>query len=196
MAESPDDLAAAVLSCRLCADHLPLRPRPFLRISPTLRELIVGQAPGTKVHESGILWNDASGNRRREWSGLPKSIFYDAAKVAIVPQAFFYLGKGPNGDLPRPPICQKTWHPRLHAAMPQVKTFALAVRYARAYYLGDVRKRTLSKIVTAWPEYFMKYFAVPHPYWHNNHWLKAHPWFERDLVPELRERVRKHLNVS
>ena len=105
MAESLDELAVAVRSCRLCADHLPLRPRPVLRVSPTARVLIAGQAPGKKVHESEIPWQDASGNRLREWLDLPKSIFYDDTKVAIVPQAFFYPGRGPIGDPPPPPIC-------------------------------------------------------------------------------------------
>jgi len=190
MVENLRTLAAAVRSCRLCADHLPLGPRPVLRVSSTARLLIAGQAPGTKVHESGIPWNDASGNRLRDWLNLPKSVFYDDSKVAIIPQAFCYPGKGANGDLPPPPICQRTWHPRLHAAMPQIETYILAGRYAQAYHLGASRKRTLSETVAAWQEYAPKYFPLPHPSWHNNHWLKANPWFERDLVPVLRERVR------
>jgi uracil-DNA glycosylase len=189
MAENLDDLAAAVRSCRLCAGHLPLRRRLVRRVSPTARVLIAGQGSCTKVHESEIPWNDASRNRLWEWLDLPKSTFDDDTKVAIVPQAFCYPEKGPNGDLPPPPICQKTWHSRLHAAIPQVGTLVLAGRYARAYHLGDVRKRTLSETVVAWCEYFPRHFPVPHPSWHNNHWLKANSWFERDLVPELRERV-------
>lgn len=190
MVENLRTLAAAVRSCRLCADHLPLGPRPVLRVSSTARLLIAGQAPGTKVHESGTPWNDASGNRLRDWLDLPKPVFYDDSKVAIIPQAFCYPGKGANGDLPPPPICQRTWHPRLHAAMPQIETYILAGRYAQAYHLGASRKRTLSETVAAWQEYAPKYFPLPHPSWHNNHWLKANPWFERDLVPVLRERVR------
>lgn len=190
MVENLRTLAAAVRSCRLCADHLPLGPRPVLRVSSTARLLIAGQAPGTKVHESGTPWNDASGNRLRDWLNLPKPVFYDDSKVAIIPQAFCYPGKGANGDLPPSPICQRTWHPRLHAAMPQIETYILAGRYAQAYHLGASRKRTLSETVAAWQEYAPKYFPLPHPSWHNNHWLKANPWFERDLVPVLRERVR------
>lgn len=195
MNEDLEDLATAVRSCRLCADHLPLGPRPVLRPSSTARLLIAGQAPGTKVHQSGTPWNDASGNRLREWLDLPKSVFYDDAKVAIIPQAFCYPGKGPNGDLPPPPICQKTWHPRLHAAMPQIETYVLAGRFAQAYHLGDKRKRTLGETVAAWREYAPLYFPLPHPSWHNNHWLKANPWFERDLVPVLRDRVRRLLDL-
>lgn len=195
MNEDLEDLATAVRSCRLCADHLPLGPRPVLRPSSTARLLIAGQAPGTKVHQSGTPWNDASGNRLREWLDLPKSVFYDDAKVAIIPQAFCYPGKGPNGDLPPPPICQKTWHPRLHAAMPQIETYVLAGHYAQAYHLGDKRKRTLGETVAAWREYAPLYFPLPHPSWHNNHWLKANPWFERDLVPVLRDRVRRLLDL-
>ncbi len=190
MVENLRTLAAAVRSCRLCADHLPLGPRPVLRVSSTARLLFAGQAPGTKVHESGTPWNDASGNRLRDWLNLPKPVFYDDSKVAIIPQAFCYPGKGANGDLPPPPICQRTWHPRLHAAMPQIETYILAGRYAQAYHLGASRKRTLSETVAAWQEYAPKYFPLPHPSWHKNHWLKANPWFERDLVPVLRERVR------
>ena len=196
MAENLDDLVEAARSCRLYADHLPLGPRSVLRVLPTARLLIAGHAPGTKVHESAIPWNDASGNCLREWLDFSKSIFYGDTKVAIIPQAFFYPGKGANGDLPPAPVCWKTWQAQLHAAMPQVETFVLAGRYAQTYQLGDVRKRTLSKTVAACREYFLRCFPVPHPSWHNNHWLKAHPWFERDLVPELRERVRQLLDVS
>ncbi len=195
MDEDLEDLATAVRSCRLCADHLPLGPRPVLRPSSTARLLIAGQAPGTKVHQSGKPWNDASGNRLREWLDLPKSVFYDDIKVAIIPQAFCYPGKGPNGDLPPPPICQKTWHPRLHAAMPQIETYVLAGRFAQTYHLGNKRKRTLGETVAAWREYAPRYFPLPHPSWHNNHWLKANPWFERDLVPVLRDRVRRLLDL-
>ena len=195
MDEDLEDLAKAVRSCRLCADHLPLGPRPVLRPSSTARLLIAGQAPGTKVHQSGKPWNDASGNRLREWLDLPKSVFYDDIKVAIIPQAFCYPGKGPNGDLPPPPICQKTWHPRLHAAMPQIETYVLAGRFAQTYHLGNKRKRTLGETVAAWREYAPRYFPLPHPSWHNNHWLKANPWFERDLVPVLRDRVRRLLDL-
>ncbi|MEK9946594.1 MAG: uracil-DNA glycosylase family protein [Alphaproteobacteria bacterium] len=195
MDEDLEDLATAVRSCRLCADHLPLGPRPVLRPSSTARLLIAGQAPGTKVHQSGTPWNDASGNRLREWLDLPKSVFYDDIKVAIIPQAFCYPGKGPNGDLPPPPICQKTWHPRLHAAMPQIETYVLAGRFAQTYHLGNKRKRTLGETVAAWREYAPRYFPLPHPSWHNNHWLKANPWFERDLVPVLRDRVRRLLDL-
>ncbi len=195
MDEDLEDLATAVRSCRLCADHLPLGPRPVLRPSSTARLLIAGQAPGTKVHQSGTPWNDASGNRLREWLDLPKSVFYDDIKVAIIPQAFCYPGKGPNGDLPPPPICQKTWHPRLHAAMPQIETYILAGRFAQTYHLGNKRKRTLGETVAAWREYAPRYFPLPHPSWHNNHWLKANPWFERDLVPVLRDRVRRLLDL-
>lgn len=195
MDEDLEDLATAVRSCRLCADHLPLGPRPVLRPSSTARLLIAGQAPGTKVHQSGTPWNDASGNRLREWLDLPKSVFYDDIKVAIIPQAFCYPGKGPNGDLPPPPICQKTWHPRLYAAMPQIETYILAGRFAQTYHLGNKRKRTLGETVAAWRECAPRYFPLPHPSWHNNHWLKANPWFERDLVPVLRDRVRRLLDL-
>jgi len=195
MDEDLEALSTAVRSCRLCADHLPLGPRPVLRPSSSARLLIAGQAPGTKVHQSGTPWNDASGNRLREWLDLPKSVFYDDTKVAIIPQAFCYPGKGPNGDLPPPPICQKTWHPKLHAAMPQSETYVLAGRYAQAYHLADRRKRTLGETVAAWREFAPLYFPLPHPSWHNNHWLKANPWFERDLVPVLRDRVRNLLDL-
>ena len=196
MAKNLDDLAAAVRSFHLCVDHRPLGPCPVLSGLPTVRLLIAGQAPGTKVRESGISWSDASGDRLREWLDLPKSIFHDDTKVAIIPQAFCCPGRESNGDLPPPPICQKTWRPRLHAAVPQVETFVPAGRYAQAYHFGDVGKRTLRETVSAWQEYCPRHFPVPHPSWRNNHWLKVNAWFERDLVPALRKRARELLDLA
>lgn len=184
---------AEVRACRLCAANLPLGPRPVLRASATARILIAGQAPGTKVHYSGIPWNDASGKRLRQWLDLSDSDFYDDTRVAIMPQAFCYPGKGPNGDLPPPPICAQTWHPRLKAAMPSLEVFIVAGQYAQAHHLADRRKKTLTATVAAWRDYQPRFFPLPHPSWHNNHWLKANPWFELELVPAMRESVHRVL---
>ncbi|NQV79395.1 MAG: uracil-DNA glycosylase family protein [Alphaproteobacteria bacterium] len=194
--EGLSGLLVEVRSCRLCAADLPLGPRPVLRASGSARVLIAGQAPGTKVHESGIPWNDASGRRLRQWLGLSDATFYDDSKVAVMPQAFCYPGKGANGDLPPPPLCQKTWHGRLLAAMPKLEVIVVAGQYAQAYHLSKNRKGTLTETVAAWRDYQPRYFPVPHPSWHNNHWLKKNPWFERDLLPELRNSVHRVLGLK
>ncbi|MSO64379.1 MAG: uracil-DNA glycosylase family protein [Alphaproteobacteria bacterium] len=184
-------LLAEVRACRLCAAHLPLGPRPVLRASRTARIVIAGQAPGTKVHESGVPWGDASGDRLRDWLGLDRTAFYDERRIAVIPQGFCYPGRGTHGDLPPCPECAATWHGPLYQAMPQVELFILAGQYALAYHLGSRRKATLTETVKAWREYRPRYFVLPHPSWHNNRWLKVNPWFGRDLVPELRAVVAR-----
>lgn len=177
----------------MCEAHLPLGPRPVLRPSASARILIAGQAPGTKVHESGVPWNDASGDRLREWLGLDHDTFYDERRIAILPMAFCYPGRGKNGDLPPRPECRATWHPKLLPAMPQVEVFVLAGQYAMNYHLGARAKANLTETVRAWRDYQPKYFPIPHPSWHNTRWLKLNPWFEAELVPVLRRSVRARL---
>lgn len=191
-----DTLLREVRACRLCEHELPLGPRPVLRASATARVLIAGQAPGTKVHELGIPWNDASGRRLRTWLDLSEDVFYDDRRVAIIPQAFCYPGKGANGDLPPPKRCHQTWHEALIARMPHLATFVLAGSYAHRYHLGKRTKPTLTETVAAWREYAPTHFPVPHPSWHNNHWLKANDWFERELVPSMRMAVHRVLGLA
>ena len=185
-----DALLADIRVCRLCEAQLPLGPRPVLRASETSRLLIVGQAPGTKVHASGTPWDDASGKRLREWLEMDAETFYDASRIAIVPMGFCYPGKSGSGDAPPRPECRATWHPRLLPMLKQVQLTLLIGQYAQDYFLGKRRKATLTDTVRAWREYMPDHLPLPHPSPRNIGWFKANPWFEHDVVPALRERVR------
>lgn len=182
-------LLDAVRACRICEAHLPLGPRPVLRAAPSARLLIVGQAPGTRVHATGIPWNDPSGDRLRAWLGVDRETFYDAARIAIVPTGLCYPGRKGGGDAPPRPECAPTWHPPLLALLPDIELILLVGQYAQAFYLGARRKPTLAGTVRAFAEYAPRYLPLPHPSPRNQLWLRRHPWFEREVVPELRRRV-------
>ncbi len=178
-------------ACRVCAAELPLGPRPIVRARATARLLIVGQAPGTRVHETGIPWNDPSGDRLRDWLDVDKETFYDQDRIAIVPMGFCYPGRNPRGgDNPPRPECAPLWHPPLLAALPAVGLTLLVGLYAQRRYLGARRQSNLTETVRAWPDYGPAYMPLPHPSWRNTAWLKRNPWFEAELLPELRARVR------
>ncbi|MEG3193096.1 uracil-DNA glycosylase family protein [Lysobacter sp. D1-1-M9] len=187
---SLDRLLGEIHACRLCEAQLPLGPRPVLRASGSARLLIVGQAPGTKVHASGVPWDDASGRRLREWLQIDTDTFYDAARVAIVPMGFCYPGKGASGDLPPRRECRDTWHPRLLPLLGGVELTLLVGQYAQAGFLRARRKSTLGETVRAWRDYLPQYLPLPHPSPRNVGWFKANPWFEGEVLPALRERVR------
>ena len=189
MSRKLDALLSEIRACRLCEAQLPLGPRPVLRASASSRLLIVGQAPGTKVHASGVPWDDASGKRLREWLGMDAETFYDASKIAIVPMGFCYPGKTGSGDAPPRPECRATWHPRLLPLLKNVQLTLLIGQYSQDYFLGKRRKATLTETVAAWREYMPVHLPLPHPSPRNVGWFKANPWFERDVVPALRERV-------
>ena len=184
-----DLLLREVRACRLCEQHLPMGPKPVLRASATARLLIVGQAPGTLVHASGIPWNDASGMRLRGWLGVDRNTFYDEAKIAIMSMGFCYPGRGNSGDLPPRPECSATWHPRLLPLMPEVKLVLAIGQYAQVYFLGDARKKSLTDTVHAWREYAPRVFPLPHPSPRNVAWFMHNPWFDAEVVPALREQV-------
>ena len=185
-----ESLLAEVRACRLCEAHLPLGPRPVLQASLQSRLLIVSQAPGRKVHETGIPFNDVSGDRLREWLGVDKSVFYDADRIAIVPMGFCFPGTGKGGDLPPRPECAPTWHPRLLPRLAQVRLTLAIGQYAQAGLLGERRGRTLTDTVLAWPEHLARgVLPLPHPSPRNRLWLTRNPWFEAELLPVLRERV-------
>jgi uracil-DNA glycosylase len=185
-----EELLGRVRACRLCAAELPLGPRPVLRAGAAARLLIVGQAPGTRVHETGIPWNDRSGERLRAWLGLAPAAFYDEARVVIVPMGFCYPGRDPRGgDNPPRPECAPLWHPPLTAALPAVELTLLVGLYAQARYLGPRRKGSLTETVRAWRDYGPDLCPLPHPSWRNTAWLRKNPWFEVELLPELRARV-------
>jgi uracil-DNA glycosylase len=183
------DLLARVRACTVCAPHLPHAPRPILRASPTARLLIVGQAPGRRVHETGIPWNDPSGDQLRAWLGMTREQFYDESRIAIVPTGFCYPGTVTGSDLPPRPECAPLWHPPLRAAMPRIRLTLLIGAYAQAYYLGDRRGRTLADTVAAWRDVAPDFLPLPHPSPRNRAWFKRHPWFEAEVLPMLRERV-------
>ena len=185
-------LSTEARACTICADELPLGPRPVFRVSPTARLLIVGQAPGTKVHGTGIPWNDASGDRLRDWLRLDREIFYDESRIAIVPMGFCYPGvDARGGDRPPRKECAPHWHARFLPLMPKIELTLLVGLYAQAHYLGDRRKESLTDTVRAFRDYGPSFTPLPHPSWRNTGWLKKNPWFEAELLPTLRRRVTK-----
>jgi len=191
-AETLAGLLARVRACRLCEAHLPLGPRPVLRVTSTARVMIVGQAPGTKVHETGIPWNDPSGDHLREWLDLDRETFYDDSRIAIVPTGFCYPGRHPKGgDLPPRPECAPTWHPLLLPHMPDLALTFLVGGAAQDHYLGRRRGRNVTETVRAWREYLPQYLPTPHPSWRSRNWLKRNPWFAAEVVPALRAEVRR-----
>ena len=184
-----DRLLEEARACTLCAAHLPLGPRPVLRAAPSARLMIVGQAPGTRVHETGIPFNDPSGDTLRAWLGVDRETFYDATRIAIVPTGLCYPGKGPSGDAPPRPECAPLWHPPIRAALPRLQLTLLVGVYAQAYYLGAAREKTVAATVRRWRDYLPDFLPTPHPSPRNRLWLRKNPWFEAEVVPELRRRV-------
>lgn len=184
-------LRRKALSCRLCRDRFGFEPRPVLRVSATARILIAGQAPGVRVHQSGIPWNDPSGRRLRAWLDLDNETFYDEGRIAILPQGLCYPGDdGKGGDKPPPAVCSRTWHGDLIAAMKNVELKILAGAHAHAFHLGSRRRETMTETVRHWRDYAPDIFPLPHPSWRNNAWLKRNPFFEAELLPALRARIR------
>jgi uracil-DNA glycosylase len=185
-----DQLLAEVRGCRLCEKHLPLGPRPVLQASATSRLLIVSQAPGRKVHDTGIPFNDVSGQRLREWLGVDRDAFYDAGRVAIVPMGFCFPGSGRGGDLPPRPECAPTWHPHLLPLLMQVRLTLVIGQYAQVGLLGTARATSLTDTVRAWRTHLAHgLLPLPHPSPRNRPWVMHNPWFEQELLPVLRERV-------
>ena len=188
-----DDLAALlaeVRACRRCADELPLGPRPVLQLSRGARLLIASQAPGSRVHASGIPFSDPSGDRLRDWTGLSATEFYDADKVAIVPVGLCYPGRGKSGDAPPRPECARLWRIRLLAQMPKLRLTLLVGSHAQAQALGQ---GAMTDRVRAFRDYLPEQFPLPHPSWRSRIWMAANPWFEMDAVPVLRAAVRAAL---
>ncbi len=185
-------LLTEVRACKSCDKHLPLGPRPVVQVSSKAQILIIGQAPGTKVHETGIPWNDPSGDRLREWMGIGKELFYNPEKIAIMPMGFCYPGRlEKGGDAPPRPECAPLWHDRLLGVLSNLKVTLLVGQYAQKYYLGRDKKKTLTETVKAWEEYQPGYFVTPHPSWRSAMWLKKNPWFEDDVLPVLQNRVQE-----
>ncbi len=182
-------LLAAVRNCRACEKHLPLGPRPVLRAGKTARVLVVGQAPGARVHATGIAWDDPSGVRLRAWMGLDAAGFYDESRIAIIPMGYCYPGRGKGGDLPPRRECAALWLDRLLTKLPGIELTLLIGLHAQRHFLGNRRKRSLTETVRAWREFAPEYLPLPHPSPRNTPWFQRHPWFERELLPVLRHRV-------
>lgn len=193
-----ESLLREVRACTLCAAALPLGPRPVVRLRPSARLLIVGQAPGTKVHESGIPWNDRSGDVLRGWLDMSAEDFYDEARIAIIPMGFCYPGRdhrngSRGGDNPPRPECAPRWHDRLLAQLPDLKLTLLVGQYAQARYLNQRRHATLTETVRHFRDYLPDVMPLPHPSWRNTGWRKRQPWFDSEVVPDLRQRVKAAL---
>ncbi|WP_084407381.1 uracil-DNA glycosylase family protein [Aestuariibacter salexigens] len=183
-------LLTQVNQCTLCKASLPYHPRPVLQVSASARLMIVGQAPGAKAHATHTPWNDPSGERLRAWMGIDDETFYNSQYIALLPMAFCYLGRGKTGDLPPPAVCATTWHSKITAHI-QSPMILLVGQYAQSYYLND--KRSLTQRVMHWQDYQPRHFPLPHPSPRNNIWLKRNDWFERDVLPALRERISRFL---
>lgn len=192
------DLVQKIRACRLCADRFAAtatrhRPNPVVWFRPGARVLIAGQAPGMRVHETGLPFNDASGDRLRDWLGLDRDAFYDRDRVAIVPMAFCFPGYDAKGsDLPPPKICAQTWHDNILESFKNIRLTVLVGGYAQAHHLGG--RSTVTARVAGWRDHAPRVFPLPHPSWRNTAWLRRNPWFQTDLVPELRSQIQRVMN--
>lgn len=188
---SHQDLAAQIAACRACAVDLPHGVRPVASFSPTARLLIIGQAPGSKVHESGIPWDDASGDRLRTWTGLTKAQMYDPIRVALVPMGFCYPGKASGGDKPPRRECAPLWHERVLDMLPRDRLTLLVGTYAQARYLPAARKLPMTERVRHFGAFLPRFFPLPHPAWRSTIWMRNNPWFETEVLPALRDEVTR-----
>jgi len=190
--DAVDGLLREVRACTICAAHLRDGVRPVLQVHPDARVLIAGQAPGRKVHESGVPFDDASGQRLREWLGVSREVFYDPTQVAILPMGFCFPGSGTSGDLPPRPECAPAWRTQLLAQLPRLELTLAIGQYAQAYHLSE-QHNSVTDAVRAWRTCWPTVVPMPHPSPRNNLWLRRNPWFEQTLLPRLRERVSRVL---
>lgn len=194
MSDRPDALLAEIGQCRVCADQLRAGPRPVVQFSSRSKILIIGQAPGARVHASGTPWDDDSGGRLRAWTGLSPATFYDPEQVALLPMGFCYPGKGASGDLPPRSECAPLWHERVLALLPADRLTLLVGTYAQAGYLPSRPRRSMTEAVRAHhPALGPSVVALPHPAWRSVLWMRKNPWFEAEILPALREQVRLRL---
>lgn len=196
MSSAAASLHREIAACTLCEEHLPLGPRPVVQFSRESRILIIGQAPGTKVHASGVPWDDDSGDRLRDWLGMDKDAFYDSEKVALMPMGFCYPGKAKGGDAPPRKECQPAWHDRILAQLPEDRLTLLVGAYAQAQYLPETRKLSLTERVRRFHDEGAEHvptIPLPHPAWRVRMWMAKHPWFEAETLPRLRREVAARL---
>ena len=187
-------LLAEVRACTLCAEHLPLPPRPILQLDPRATVLIAGQAPGRKAHDSGVPFNDPSGERLRAWMGIDRTVFYDPTKIAILPMGLCFPGTGSGGDLPPRPECAPAWRQRLLDRLPKLQLTLVIGSYAQAWHLQEseaARKTSVTDAVLNWRDHWPSIVPLPHPSPRNQRWLRNNPWFESDVLPQVRMRVRE-----
>ena len=202
MTTSPDldDVLSDIRACRACLGELPHEPRPVVRVFPETRLLICGQAPGRRVHESGLPFTDPSGDRLRDWMGVDFGTFYADHRIGVAAQAFCYPGTAPQkngrsgGDYPPPKRCATLWRPRLLEALPRMELTLLVGGHAQVWALGERARASMTDTVRAWREYAPDILPMPHPSWRNTAWLRRNPWFEAEVVPYLRQRVRDILS--
>jgi uracil-DNA glycosylase len=189
-----DTLLSEIRACRACAPDLAHEPRPVVRVAPATRLLICGQAPGRRVHESGLPFDDASGDRLRGWLGVDRATFYDDPRIGVAAMAFCFPGTDPKGgDYPPPPRCASLWRRRLVDSLPQVELTLLVGAHAQRWALGGRAKASMTETVAAWRDYLPDFLPLPHPSWRNTAWLRRHPWFEDEVGPYLRRRVDRLL---
>lgn len=187
-----DDLLYNIRQCSICSEHLPLGPRPIVTAHPDAKIVIIGQAPGTRVHKTGIPWDDPSGRQLRKWLGVTDKQFYDETKIALIPMGFCYPGKGKTGDLPPRPECAPQWHELLLGKLPNIELVILIGMYAQKYYLKKEAKKTLTETVANYKDYLpKKNLPLPHPSPRNRFWLTKNPWFDVEVLPELQTRVKQ-----
>ncbi len=188
-----EDLLSEIRGCEVCSKHLPLGPKPIVTAHPESKIVIIGQAPGTKVHETGMPWDDPSGKQLRKWLGVTNTQFYDEKLFALIPMGFCYPGKGKSGDLPPRPECAPLWHQRLLKKMPNLKLSILIGQYSQKYYLRDTMEKNLTETVRNYKNYLPDYFVLPHPSPRNRFWLQKNPWFGEGVLPELEALVLKFI---
>lgn len=189
-----EKLLTSIRACGICAAHLPLGPNPIVTAHPDARVIIIGQAPGTKVHKTSIPWDDPSGKQLRKWLNCDNDVFYDPTKVSLVPMGFCYPGKGKTGDLPPRPECAPEWHEQLLNKMPNIQLIILIGMYSQKYYLKDTAKKTLTETVKNYVEYAPKIIPLPHPSPRNRFWLTKNPWFTEEVVPILQSAFAKAIS--
>lgn len=187
-------LLSEIRGCEVCKEHLSLGPRPIVSGHPNSKIVIIGQAPGAKVHKTGVPWDDPSGKQLRKWLGVTDEQFYDATNIALVPMGFCYPGKGNSGDLPPRTECAPLWHKDLMGKMPELELVILIGMYAQKYYLGKSSKKTLTETVSAFETYLPQYFPLPHPSPRNRFWLTKNPWFEEQVIQELQRKISIIIN--
>lgn len=187
--EEIETLRARIAACRACAASLPGEPRPVVQLGAGARILIVSQAPGRRVHETGVPWNDASGERLREWTGLAPALFYDPEIVALVPMGLCYPGRGVGADLPPRRECAPLWHDRIASCLAGLRLKLLVGQYAQACYLPQARRLSVTRRVAAFDTLEAGTVCLPHPSWRSTGWMQRNPWFTAEILPRLRERV-------